>query len=445
MDFLDSLDLDISNRKSDRVRSWYLYEQFKSLERNQLEAAQKLKDKSYQDRILHQELSERRARRKIYDQFGLCESKSRIERRIKSAEPKSSQTVISSDDLFESYCELHEDYENSSQATEVGSSQDAFSQDGSLLDRPLSEDFKSIEESKDGTSYAGSVNSVVQISENSKNLADDAKERARANIAQSLTKQLESVKEDIQCIENLTHLSDSKSIDDDSVVTFPNTKSISGSKNYNEYDIFAIWSKLVSFAYQVVQLNHGNCYNDYSSQLMTAVLACDMLRRGVNRMCHILQPYVSPIKFASDDFEDSIEIHKNAKRKNSIKNFISTKHKKSSVSQLQRKNKVKTVKKQPRFGRSYQSDHWRPRSRKLLENFKNKYRRASEPVRTVSKSLYNGHTSERSSYSIWPKFSKENIKKDCCNCWCNKRVHNPSVQMARYIDSILKDIDDAYV
>nr|XP_037877210.1 uncharacterized protein LOC119630789 [Bombyx mori] len=37
MDFLDSLDLDTDN-KSQRVRSWYLYEQFKEIEKNQLDA-----------------------------------------------------------------------------------------------------------------------------------------------------------------------------------------------------------------------------------------------------------------------------------------------------------------------------------------------------------------------------------------------------------------------
>lgn len=29
----------------------------------------------------------------------------------------------------------------------------------------------------------------------------------------------------------------------------------------------------------------GNCYFDFSSQFLTAVLACDVLRRGITRMC----------------------------------------------------------------------------------------------------------------------------------------------------------------
>lgn len=255
IDFCCFLDLDTSYRKSDRMRSWYLYEQFKSLERNQLEAAQKLKDKSYQDKILQQELSERRARRKIYDQFGLCNSKSRKERIIKSAGVKSSQTVISSDDLFESYCELHDDYEYSTHVTDFESSHDAFSHDGSSLDKPLSEDFKSIEDSKDGTSYAGK--DTVVLSEDLKNMADDAKEVVRANIAQSLTKQLELVKEDIQCIENLTQLSDDNNSTNDDAVISPNIINAPVTKISHEYEVIAIWSKLVSFAYQVVRLNHG--------------------------------------------------------------------------------------------------------------------------------------------------------------------------------------------
>lgn len=84
-----------------------MYEQYKSLERNQSDAAQQLKDKSYQDRILHQEMAERRARRRLCHEPG-CQSESGIES-INSNEK--SCVSASNDDFFESFCEIHSEEE----------------------------------------------------------------------------------------------------------------------------------------------------------------------------------------------------------------------------------------------------------------------------------------------------------------------------------------------
>lgn len=51
--------------RSDRMRSWYLLEQYKSLEQNQLIAAERLRSRSYQEGLLSRELSERRQRRRL--------------------------------------------------------------------------------------------------------------------------------------------------------------------------------------------------------------------------------------------------------------------------------------------------------------------------------------------------------------------------------------------
>uniref|UniRef100_A0A2A4K1S3 Uncharacterized protein n=1 Tax=Heliothis virescens TaxID=7102 RepID=A0A2A4K1S3_HELVI len=289
MEFLDSLDLDTIDKKSHRVRSWYLYEQYKSLERSQLDAAQKLKDRSYQERILRQELSERRARRKLYDQFGLCQSESRLKKE-RSGSTKSSVSA-SNDDFFESFCVLQDD-ERVTQITGTEFSEDSFSQDGLSASKCCINDFKS-EDPKDDCSYTGSVNSVV---ENLKPFNDeflpakDNMEFSQDSIVEDINMQLDSVKEDIICLENFTKLEDVDKIsEDESLNTVdeceskPDTVSERTVQEYNN-NVIAIWSRLVSFAYQVVQLNHGNCYCDYSSQFLTAVLACDVLRRGVNRM-----------------------------------------------------------------------------------------------------------------------------------------------------------------
>lgn len=252
-------DLDVSNKRSRRVRSWYLYEQFKSLERNQLDASQKLKDRSYQDRILRQELSERKARRSLYDQFGLCQSESRIERSVKSEGAKTALSVSNSD-FFESFCELQN--ERLTNATDNLS--ETCSQ-GKLYE----DDFKSVDEQKDDKSYADSVNSVVNIKSDETITVDLEKELdcEEHTVVEEINLYFDEVKDNLECIEKLTELDvDDKILQKDSLYSIEEKdaapvvmkdKKVSTCEN----NAFAMWSKLVSFAYQIVQLNHGMKHN----------------------------------------------------------------------------------------------------------------------------------------------------------------------------------------
>lgn len=249
----------MSNRRSRRVRSWYLYEQFKSLERNQQDATQKLKDRSFQDRILRQELSERKARRKLYDQFGLCHSEDRIERSVKS-EGATTDLSVSTDDFYESFCEL--------QDGRLTNATDNLSE--ACSHRKLYEDdFKSVHEPKDDTSYAESVNSVVNVKSEETITEDLEKELdcEEPTVVAEINLYFNEVKDNLERIEKLTELDvGDKFFEKDSLYSIEEKDAppvVMKDKNVNtsENNVFAMWSKLVSFAYQIIQLNHGRQLN----------------------------------------------------------------------------------------------------------------------------------------------------------------------------------------
>ncbi|CAG4979611.1 unnamed protein product [Colias eurytheme] len=278
-----SKSLDNSRKKARRVRSWYLYEQFKSLEKNQSDAAQRLKDKSYQERILHQELSERRARRRLCDQFGLCQSESRIDKGVDSI-PSTTLFSSSTDDLYQSFCKLHGDHENIDSSSCDGSQSSKFYNDCKTA------------RCSDEASKENSVTSVVQNLKFEDNLTDNVKEdlqTVQRNIAENINVQLETVKENIECLEKYTKLCEEGKISEDesfdSVFACECERKREDAlelKHKNtECNLFLVWSKLVTFSYNLMQMSSGNCYNDYSTQLLTAVLACDILRRALNKMC----------------------------------------------------------------------------------------------------------------------------------------------------------------
>ncbi|XP_038212032.1 uncharacterized protein LOC119832433 [Zerene cesonia] len=274
--------LDNSRKKSRRVRSWYLYEQFKSLEKSQSDAAQRLKDKSYQERILYQELSERRARRRLCDQFGLCQSESRIDRNMDGI-PSNTLLSSSTDDLYQSFCKLHGDNEIADSSSCDGSQSSKFDRECKTA------------RCSDDASKENSATSVVQNLKFEDNLTDNVKEdlqTVQRNIAENINLQLETVKENIECIEKYAKLCEDVNISEDesfdSVVACECEKKIEDAlkpklKN-TECNLFVVWSKLVTFSYNLMQMSSGNCYNDYSTQLLTAVLACDILRRALNKM-----------------------------------------------------------------------------------------------------------------------------------------------------------------
>ncbi|XP_059059168.1 uncharacterized protein LOC131852514 isoform X1 [Achroia grisella] len=439
MDFLDSLDLETTHKKTKRVRSWYLYEQFKSLENNQLEAAQKLKDRSYQERILRRELRERRARRRLYDEFGLCTIEPRTEKSITSEGTKTAFSA-SNDDFFESFCELEDDRISVVTERDLEDSDNNFSQDDSQLGTPYVEEFQSIEDIRNDNSLEESITSVVENLKSRTNLADDIKEElesVKKNIAENINMQMETVKASLQFIEDYTKLCDDAKMS--SVESLPSieTRAMMEGREHvhgknDDNNLFIVWSKLVSFAYQIIQLNHGNCYYDYGSQFLTAVLACDVLRRGINRMFNILQPYVSPIKFATDESETSSVPHKTVKRKISRD---TKKYKNWTNHKLSHRNKGKKLS----IDQKYNSEH---SPKHMYEYQSNKNRWSSEPRHinsTFTTSKRDLNFSHKSS-TIWPGLSREYVIADC-NCYCH-RMRNPMLNIGRYVDSILQDIED---
>ncbi|KAG6450301.1 hypothetical protein O3G_MSEX006538 [Manduca sexta] len=366
---------------------------------------------------------------------------------MKSSDTKTTLSA-SADDFFESFCELHED-ENVTHITENDSSDDSFSQDDSVILKSFTEDFKSIEDPKDDNSYAESVKSVIE--NNMKSMESLDKTLMGAVIAKDLNLQLEEAKENIECIEKFIEMSDIEKASENesgmSAVEYKNKQSGTENKKFKpQNNVITIWSRLVTFAYQIIKINHGNCHYDYSSQFLTAVLACDVLRRGISRMCNILQPYVSPIKFATDDESDSSVGHyKIAKRKQ--------KHLKKNGTSFGCKiipnHKGEFTRKHGLTKKYCSEDYWRQNSKSSVDRYKRKKNTkwASEPWRSVPRFTINKDHNEHSSCdSIWPEFSHENIlkKNHSYDCSCCKRFRNPMLKIARYIDRMLKDLEDCY-
>ncbi|XP_050346422.1 uncharacterized protein LOC126770861 isoform X2 [Nymphalis io] len=280
MDFVNSLDLDSANDKCNRVRSWYLYEQYRSLEQNQLDAAQRLKNKSYQDKILKQELSERRARRRLCDQFGLCQSESKLDRSVRSVP---SNVYLNDDDLFESFSELHDEYE-------LENYEDNNSHDSETSNEI--EDFTSVANIKEAnTANLNDVAENVKIDKVDNDIREEL-ETVKKNIAENINLQLETVKENIKCLEKYAKFDDEAEISDvdDVTINIPRESDVNYLTNYklknikDDNSVLKVWANFVDFAYKMIHLNHGNCYYEYSSQILTAVLACDVLFRGVSRI-----------------------------------------------------------------------------------------------------------------------------------------------------------------
>ncbi|XP_075973292.1 uncharacterized protein LOC142974705 isoform X2 [Anticarsia gemmatalis] len=435
-----SEDVDTKIKKAHRVRSWYLYEQYKSLEDHQLNAAQKLKDKSYQEKILRQEILERRARRKLYDQFPLCQSEPGIKRKIKSESGKASVSVSS--EFFESFSDEPQD-EEITRETEF---EDIYSED-SNYSKSYSEELKMANEREENTSYSESANSIVENAiPDEINVCKCKKEDqfTSMTIAQDINKQMNEIKQNFDSMENIAKLQDFDKNSEMSVYLDDNykiNKNMLADKHENDFNnnVSAIWSRLVSFAYQIVQLNHGNCYCDYSSQFLTAVLACDVLCRSVNRMCNILQPYVSPIKFATDE-SDASDDRKDDTAKKSAQTRKSSK---TFEYKLYRRNK--------RFERSahrnYSEHCSQSRYRRLLSENPSrmkKHSRASEPWRRVIDDPFKDMSSQTSSSScsIWSQnYTMKNMPSKSCSC--HKKPRNPMIKLAHIIDTILKDVEDS--
>lgn len=208
-----------THRKARRVRSWYLYEQFKALEKNQMEATQNLKDRLYQGPHLHQELRERRERRRLVDEFSMSDS---------GIDRFSSDVRISVNDSFRSFSDFHNvPLHDINQIRDTDTtSLDELSQD---YTNPIGENIERIVDTTYDCNYKHDVTDVVETKSivnftkthstfrtehfvdatDDINLADDIKESleyAKKIIAENINLQLETVKENLQCLENFTKL-----------------------------------------------------------------------------------------------------------------------------------------------------------------------------------------------------------------------------------------------
>ncbi|XP_047995371.1 uncharacterized protein LOC125233402 isoform X3 [Leguminivora glycinivorella] len=260
MDFLDSLDLQLyaHDKKTARVRSWYLFEQYKALEEHQLDAAQQLRTRAVQEQLLQQELTERRARRSLFDQVSVY---------ISDPKQGSQATCLSTnnDDFYESFCELR-DFEDAQSLGSHNGSDNTFMED------------KNLEDFEEDTSRADSVSSVVD--------REATVRSPQRTITENIKLHLQTVKENMASLERYARTGEGDRMSETSVDSLGWPKRSYRRKNVDNNQLFYMWTRLVAFAYHIIQLNHGNCYYDYSSQLLTAVLACDALRRGVNRMLY---------------------------------------------------------------------------------------------------------------------------------------------------------------
>ncbi|XP_041978705.1 uncharacterized protein LOC121732793 [Aricia agestis] len=234
--------------KCDRVRSWYKYEQLKSLQRDQEDAARRLKSKSSVDKLLREGLSERRVKRRLSGQFSSCHSQSQLSK-------KSEFTTTSLDNFFIDLCDKE-------------------------------------------TKLTGFRNSLNKESLKSHDLTDDV----TRDIVDLKTKDLDEaeIMRDIEDLELYDGEMSEESFGSCDLPVEANKYKLS-KYGLNADTIKSTWSKLVSYAHQIMNIHHGNCYVDYSSQFLTAVLVVDVLRMVVGRMCDILQPFVCPIQFNSDD------------------------------------------------------------------------------------------------------------------------------------------------
>lgn len=249
-------DLQTNDKKSDRMRSWYLYEQYKSLEKHQLDAAEKLKNRSYQERLLHRELAERRARRRLF-QPGPAGRPDRLD----SAKSRDDATHLSSttaEDFYEAFSEHHDKFRT---ADPVSDCED--SEPDEQLEQEFMENFPSIEEPRNETACTESINSgTEQTATITKNSLADKLEAVQRNIAENINLQLDTVKENMLCLEKYAMSDGDKTSEEELSVAslerpIGHAEVLDKSASVFDNSMFTMWTRMVSFAYQIIQLNHG--------------------------------------------------------------------------------------------------------------------------------------------------------------------------------------------
>ncbi|XP_047995370.1 uncharacterized protein LOC125233402 isoform X2 [Leguminivora glycinivorella] len=231
MDFLDSLDLQLyaHDKKTARVRSWYLFEQYKALEEHQLDAAQQLRTRAVQEQLLQQELTERRARRSLFDQVSVY---------ISDPKQGSQATCLSTnnDDFYESFCELR-DFEDAQSLGSHNGSDNTFMED------------KNLEDFEEDTSRADSVSSVVD--------REATVRSPQRTITENIKLHLQTVKENMASLERYARTGEGDRMSETSVDSLGWPKRSYRRKNVDNNQLFYMWTRLVAFAYHIIQLNHG--------------------------------------------------------------------------------------------------------------------------------------------------------------------------------------------
>lgn len=207
---------------------------------------------------MRQELSERRARRKLYDQ---AQSETCLDK--STSDGKRTSASLSADDFFESFCELQEDEGSDQETDQDTDSEDAYSQEDSRTEIRFLEELKTLDNNKDDQSVTESVNSVVQNNKFNENITEDLKDEitlVKNSIAEEINYQFGTVEENMQCLTKFSELrSDDKLSElDCSSCGEECLKSVSARASQDsDITLKTMWSKLVSFAYQVIQLNRG--------------------------------------------------------------------------------------------------------------------------------------------------------------------------------------------
>ncbi|GBP30747.1 hypothetical protein EVAR_82489_1 [Eumeta japonica] len=270
-------DYNYTNKKCSQIHSWYLYEQYKSLEKNQLDAAKKLKERCGQERLLHQELSEIRTKRYLYDQHEPMRVRQQTQQECNDS--CTSPFSTNADDLYDDLRGIYVE-----DAVCVSDLDTVKAEEISLPSESSSEEMKEREKSGESNSVGSAVG-----------------DREVSLVAHDLAKRLEYVKKDIEeneglQIEKITNTDRSRNVTKCcSAEKLPATESegLADDTDKNRFffsfenseSILKMWSRLVCFAYQVVQFNRGNCYSDSTSQLLLAILACDVVKKGFYEMC----------------------------------------------------------------------------------------------------------------------------------------------------------------
>ncbi|CAG5051966.1 unnamed protein product [Parnassius apollo] len=368
-----------------------------------------LKDRSCQEKILHQELQERRARRKLCNQFSPCHSESRLQKNIFN----DARTPLSaSTDDFLGFCDI-----NKSDVTIVNSDKTySLPFDKPMYDDENYNDNKAIITNSEG----GDRNIAKKETEDNTSELKAELELVKKNIAENINLQVKTMEENIHCLDKLAKQSiEDKTKEDCSDEMDKQCKACKKTKEYDN-NLHAMWSKLVSFAYQVIQLNNGYLFVTLTFYIFYKV-------------GDILQPYVSPIKYATDESDVSSHtrtVYIRSKNPIASQKFVKNK--------IRRKRETKS-----KSNQQQKINYYKRKSQRILENrlYTNEHRILFEPWHSVTSFATLKNTDSTASSNAW-LLHEHSRSRNNCNCCRLHEIVNPMIKLSRYIESVLKDLED---